>query len=106
MSIDRSVKGKKPVFVSGDSDANLNRLLTIVSALGAEVAVLRDRQRTLEQLLARRGDIALQDIEAFQPDLADLAERSRWQMEFMRRIYRVLGDDGEIEPAEPDRSGS
>lgn len=95
MSIGRTVKGKRPVFVTGDADANINRLLGIISALSAEVAVLRDRQRTLEQLLAQRGTLRLDDIEVFQPDPADLAERTRWQAEYLRRVYYVVEREAE-----------
>ena len=90
MSLRRSVKGKRQVFVTGDVDANLNRLLAMISALGAEVAVLRDRQRTLEQLLARQGGPGPEAIEQFDPDPADRAERLRWQAAFLRRIYAIL----------------
>ena len=106
MSIDRSVKGKRPVFVSGDVDANLNRLLAIISALSAEVAVLRDRQRTLEQLLATAGNLDLEDIESFKATPEDEAERDQWQMAFMGRIYRVLEQTAEAEAAAgPDSPG-
>ena len=103
MTIDRTVKGKRPVFITGETDANFNRLLAIISALSAEVAVLRERQRTIEQLLARRGELNLSDIEEFEPDLDDLAERSRWQSEFMRRVYYVLEQEA---AAEADQNGS
>ena len=97
MSVSRQVKGKRPVFVSGDSDANLNRLLTIVSALAAEVAVLRDRQRTLEKLLEQHGSVTSNDIETFQPDPSDLGERMAWQQAFLRRIYAVIEREAEAE---------
>lgn len=90
MSIGRAVKGKRPVFVTGDADANINRLLAMVSALCAEVAVLRDRQRTLEQLLARGDALDLADIERFEPDPQDLAERMRWQAEFLRHVHYIF----------------
>lgn len=99
MSISRTVKGKRPVFVTGDTDANLNRLLTMLSALSAEVAVLRDRQRTLEQLLARRGDLNLSDIEEFEPDLKDLAERTQWQADFLRRVHYIFEREAEVAAA-------
>lgn len=95
MNIQRSVKGKRPVFVTGDHDANINRLLAMVSALSAEVAVLRDRQRTLEQLLAAHLDGGAAAIDAYEPDPADLAERARWQAEFLRRVYYILEREGE-----------
>lgn len=90
MSIDRQVKGKRPVFVSGDADANMNRLLSIVSALSAEVAVLRERQRTLEQLLAEHGGPGPEAIEAYEPPPQDLGERMRWQMDFLKRVFAAI----------------
>ena len=105
MAIKRTAKGKRPVFVSGDIDANLNRLLTMVSALAAEVAVLRDRQRTLEQLLAQRGDVSLVDIEEFEPDVQDLAERAEWQAEYLRRVHYVFERGAEEEADRAESSG-
>ena len=93
MTIQRAAKGKRPVFTTGNVEHSLNQLLAMVSSLGAEVAVLRDRQRTIEQLLAERGSITLADIEAFEPDLADLAERNEWQTGFMRRLYYIFEQD-------------
>jgi hypothetical protein len=93
VSISRAAKGKRPVFVTGDTDANLNRLLAMISALAAEVAVLRDRQRTLEQLLAQRGGPMLADIEGFEPDAKDLAERAQWQAEFLRRVHYIFEEE-------------
>jgi len=95
VSLRRTVKGKRPVFATGDTDANLNRLLAMVSALSAEVAVLRDRQHTLEQLLARQGGPGPAAIEQFEPDAADVAGRLRWQAEFLRRVYWILEREAE-----------
>lgn len=97
MTIQRAAKGKRPVFISGNVEHSLNQLLAMVSSLGAEVAVLRDRQRTIEQLLAERGSITLADIEAFEPDLTDLAERNEWQTGFMRRLYYILEQDAAMD---------
>lgn len=88
--MDREVKGKRPVFLTGDTDANLNRVLAMLSTLCAEVAVIRDRQRTLEQVLAREKALSLEDIDAFEPDLADLQERLEWQQGFIERTHRAL----------------
>ena len=97
MTINRTAKGKRPVFVTGDADANLNRLLSMVSALTAEVAVLRDRQRTLEQLLHESETVSLSDIEAFEPDVGDLAERNQWQADYLRRVHYVFEREAEEE---------
>lgn len=88
--MDREVKGKKPVFLTGDTDANLNRVLTMLSSLCAEVAVIRDRQRTLEQLLASKRALTLEELDAFEPVLADMQERLKWQEGFIRRTHRAL----------------
>ena len=57
--------------------------------------MLRDRQRTLEQLLAKDGKLSLAAIEAFEPDAADAAERARWQAEYLRRVYAILEREAE-----------
>jgi hypothetical protein len=95
MSIQRAAKGKRPVFTTGEVDKSLNQLLAIISSLSAEVAVLRDRQRTVEQLLAERGSVTLEDIENYDPGIEDLAERNVWQQGFLRRIYYIFEQDAE-----------
>ena len=97
MSVNRQVKGKRSVFVTGDTDANLNRLLTIVSALAAELDVLRDRQRTLEKLLEQNGSVTPDEIESFAPDPQDLGERMAWQAEYLRRLYAIVERAAEAE---------
>jgi len=95
MSIQRAAKGKRPIFTTGDVDKSLNQLLAVISSLSAEVAVLRDRQRTIEQLLAERGSLTLEDIENFDPGIEDMAERTAWQQGFLRRIYYIFEQDAE-----------
>lgn len=95
MSIQRAAKGKRPVFTTGNVDKSLNQLLAVISSLSAEVAVLRDRQRTIEQLLAERGSLTLEDIEGYDPGMDDMAERNAWQQGFLKRVYYIFEQDAE-----------
>lgn len=61
--------------------------LRIVTALSAEVAVLRERLEIVEQLAAARGLFGPQDVDSFTPD-ASLAEAFKRKREaFIARVF-------------------
>ena len=57
--------------------------------LAMEVTVLRDRLRTHEALLEKAGVLSRAEVEAFQPDPAESAERMEASM---RLVEKLLGD--------------
>lgn len=93
-------KGKRPWFFA---DPNVERVLSITMAVAGELAVLRQRLDTIEELLAERGSISKADIEAFAPSTAQQEARGRWTQEYLARILRILQQEQEAleRPEEP-----
>ena len=85
-------KGKRPYFFK---DPDVERVLSITMAVAGEVAVLRARLDTIEELLAERGSITKADIDAFEPDAAQQAARGRWTQDYLARILRIVQQERE-----------
>jgi len=85
--VNAAASGKRPHFFG---DADVDRLLTIVWAMAAELAVTRERLDTVERLLAERELLDRAQIDAYRPDETAAAERGRWQIEYIARLLRVL----------------
>ena len=85
-------KGKRPYFFQ---DPDVERVLSITMAVAGELAVLRQRLDTIEELLAERGSISKADIEAFAPDAAQQEARGRWNQEYLARILRIVQQERE-----------
>lgn len=93
-------KGKRPYFFK---DPDVERVLSITMAVAGELAVLRQRLDTIEELLAERGSISKSDIEAFAPNAAQQEARGRWSQEYLARILRIIQQEREAlaHPQEP-----
>jgi len=61
----RVPKGARP-FALGDR--HLERVLSMLVAVAAEVSVVHDRYDTLARILAEKGMVKLDDLESFVPD--------------------------------------
>lgn len=85
-------KGKRPYFFQ---DPDVERVLSITLALSGELAVLRQRLDSIEELLEERGSLSKADIEAFVPNPAQQAARSRWNQEYLARILRIVQQERE-----------
>lgn len=70
----------------------LDALLEAVVALGAELWVERDRRMTLERLLAERGVLDPEALEAFRADDADRAARRAAREALVARTLGALRD--------------
>jgi hypothetical protein len=90
--VNQAASGKRPHFFA---DADVDRLLAIVWAMAAELAVTRERLDTLERLLAERTLVQRADIDAYRPDAQAARERGEWQMEYIARLLRVLQQEVE-----------
>ncbi len=92
-------RGKRPAYFD---DPAIDRLLSIVMALAAEVSVNRERLDTIERLLDARGVLSRADIEAYAPDREAGYERGLATRAFIARILRGVQQDmeaiAEIEP--------
>lgn len=83
--------GKRPYFL----EPQVERVLAITMAIAQELAVARQRGDTLERLLAAKGLIAADEIEAFEPDKQAAEERARWTQEYIARILRIVQQENE-----------
>jgi len=89
--ISRSAKGPRPAFFAGEPGAD--QLLGMLLAVASEVAVLRERMDTIEQIAAARGVSIAAEIEAFEPTIADRERREAWRQQYMQRILQGVADD-------------
>jgi hypothetical protein len=85
-------KGKRPDFLG---DSNDERILSILLAVAAELAVVKERLDTVERLLDAKGTISRDDIEAYAPDCAAGHERGLMHREYAARIMRGVQQDME-----------
>lgn len=83
--------GKRPYFMTPE----VERVLAITMAVAQELAVARQRNDTLERLLAARGILAAGEIDAFAPDADAAAERALWTQEYIARILRIVQQENE-----------
>lgn len=97
----QKARGKRPYFLESKQT---EQVLSIVMAVAQELAVLRERQDTLERLLEKHGLPGAAAIEAFVPDDAAREARGRWTQEYLARILRILQQDAESQQAPSERS--
>ena len=88
----KKAKGKRPAYFD---EPAVDRILSIVMALAGEVAVLKERQDTVERLLDANGVVQRADIEAFKPDRDAAYARGLATREFVARILRGVQQDME-----------
>jgi hypothetical protein len=81
-------------------DPNVDRVLGVVLELAAEVYVLSDRLRTLEQALERAGALRLSDLDAYVPSPEDLAQRRSARDALIARILTPMTAESDS-PAPP-----
>ncbi|MBB6253072.1 hypothetical protein [Nitrospirillum iridis] len=93
--------GKRPRFLESREN---ERLLCISMALASELSVARLRLDTLERLLASKGVVTPDEIEAFAPTKLAAAERGLWQQEFLARVLRVVQQEEEALTAQDSSS--
>ncbi len=81
----KRAKGKRPDYFD---DPAIDRILSIVMALVAEVSVLRQRQDTVERLLDAQGLVTRADIEGFVADKDAAYERGVETKAYIARVMR------------------
>ena len=85
-------RGKRPYFFE---DPDVERVLSIAMAIAGELAVLRQRLDTIEQLLETRGSLTRAEVDAFVPSPDHAEARGRWQQEYLARILRIVQQEAE-----------
>lgn len=83
--------GKRPYFLNRETE----RVLAVTMATVQELAVARARIDTLERLLERKGVLSRAEIERFEPNKQEMAERALWNQEYINRILRIVQQEGE-----------
>lgn len=83
--IPRAAHGERAVF--GEGGEEVNCLLAAVTALTAEVAVLRQRVKSLEAIAVERDVLQEGAVDRHQPDLAAREEQARWHEQLLRRVF-------------------
>src|SRR5438045_4020830 len=83
----RFAKGRRPFFMK---DPDVDRLLAIVTALTAEVSVVRERLDTAERLAEQGLPATPQNIEAYEPTPEVEAAREAVRQTMIGRVFRIL----------------
>jgi hypothetical protein len=81
------VKGRRPIPGLLDGE---DQTLAMLSALGSELAVARERIDTLERLLVQRGVLEDNAVEGFEPDGAASAARDALRRRIIAKIFHPL----------------
>jgi hypothetical protein len=89
----RKAKGpERPVYFDhGDVD----RMMSILLALIAEVASIRERLDTHEQVSAAGTLPSPEAVENYVPEAAVEEDREAWRDGYIRRLFRVITEDVE-----------
>jgi hypothetical protein len=82
-----AARGDKPRFFD---DPAVDQLMSLVLALGTELAVTRERLDTVERVLEEAGGLSRQAVENYRPDAAAKSDRARLHQEFLRRFLRGI----------------
>lgn len=86
----KSVGAKRPTYLD---HADVDRVMTVLLALVSEVASLRERLDSHEQLGAV-GELPSPDaVEDFMPDDDIEQQREAWRDGYISRLFRVLTED-------------
>lgn len=94
-----AARGEKPRFFD---DPAVDQLMSLVLALGTELAVTRERLDTVERLLEQAGGLSRSAVETYRPDAAAKAERAKLHQDFLRRFLRGILQEHERLAAAPD----
>ena len=79
----RVAKGKNLVYLD---DNSVDNILAMVMTLTQEISVLTDRLDTIEHLIAKNGQIDLDDIDNFEPDYQLQEKRSERRKSLLKRV--------------------
>jgi hypothetical protein len=85
--LQRTARGKRPKYFA---DPAVDKLLAITVALVGEVSVLRDRLDALERVIERKGLVARELIDSFEPTAAEALEREARRSAYVERVFQVI----------------
>ncbi|MBX3594361.1 hypothetical protein [Sphingomonas sp.] len=90
VKLPRISKGKRSRFFD---DPAIDQVMTFLLELMAEVSAMHERQDTVERLLAEKGTVTREEIEAYRPSAQVEAARADWNNAFIRRVMRLHDPD-------------
>jgi hypothetical protein len=83
ITLPRVAKGKNLVYLD---DNSVDNILAMVMTLTQEISVLTDRLDTIENLMAKKGQINTDDINSFEPDNQLQEKRSERRKALLKRV--------------------
>lgn len=92
IELQKKARGQRPEYFE---DPAIDKVLSITMALAGEVAVLRDRQDTVERLLEDGEPVTRAAIDAYQPDEGVRNERDAWRETFLDVVLRRIHQERE-----------
>ncbi|MEM7568748.1 MAG: hypothetical protein AAF337_03035 [Pseudomonadota bacterium] len=92
IELQKKARGQRPEYFD---DPSIDKVLSITLALAGEVAVLRDRQDTIERLLEAGEPITRAAIDSYQPDESVRNERDAWRETFLDVVLRRIHQERE-----------
>jgi hypothetical protein len=81
-------RGARPTFF--DNDGASDAVISIVTALAAEVWALHERVASLEAVLERDAVVAGDAVESYRPRRVDAETRAAVSKAFTERVFRVF----------------
>lgn len=72
---------------------NIDRLMRMVMTLATEVAVLRERLDTHEQVAGAKKLFTTTDVESYEPDGDTAAAREAWRNRFIDRLTKLMAEE-------------
>ena len=94
-------KGRRPYFFK---DPAIDKLLAMTMAIAGELAVSRERQDTVERILADKGLLSAAEIDAWRPDETAKQERAALRQDYIARVLMIL--QNELEELEQQKAGA
>jgi hypothetical protein len=83
-------KGRRPEF---SGDPQIDKLVSIVMNLAAEVSVLRERLDTIERIAAERELFTGADIDDFVITPVIDAQREKWRSAYLDRVLWAMREE-------------
>lgn len=81
---------ERNVYLDG---TDVDRVMAVVLALASELASVRERLDTHERLAASGHAPTVSAVESYWAEPSEEAKREAWREAYIRRIFRVIGDD-------------
>ncbi len=85
-----SAKGDRPNFLA---DKSQDKLLSMLMAVVAELAVVRERLDTHERLANQEKLPRSDDVENFKADSRTAEERAAWREDYIARVMRIITNE-------------